>query len=222
MAKKILSIAKKIIWWIFIAMFAFVAVVASWLAIDKFIRKSPVPTFCGYALLTIETGSMSGTIEIGDMILIKDTNDYKIGDIITFLPEGDIIPTTHRIINYGEDGTFVTKGDANNTKDTITVSSDMILGEVINVLPKVGLFSDWVKQEGWLYIVAALVILGVGAFMLKYTDDDTEKNEAGNVQTEVSGDKKEDDGEENIATEKNEMNNVQIEVSDDNDEENHA
>lgn len=117
MGKKILSVAKKIIWWIFIVAFAFVAVVASWLCIDKFIRKSPVPTFCGYALLTIETGSMSGTFEIGDMILIKDTNDYKIGDIITFLPEGDTIPTTHRIINYGEDGTFVTKGDANNTKD---------------------------------------------------------------------------------------------------------
>lgn len=158
MAKKILSIAKKIIWWIFIAMFAFVAVVASWLAIDKFIRKSPVPTFCGYALLTIETGSMSGTIEIGDMILIKDTNDYKIGDIITFLPEGDKVPTTHRIINYGENGTFVTKGDANNTKDTIAVSSDMIYGEVVKVLPKVGLFADWVRKEGWLYIVAALVI----------------------------------------------------------------
>lgn len=199
MVKKALSILKKIIWWILIAIFACVFVVASWLAIDKFIRKSSVPSFCGYALLTIETGSMSGTIEIGDMILIKDTKDYKIGDIITFLPEGDIVPTTHRIVNYGAGGTFVTKGDANNAKDTLGVTSDMIFGEVIKVLPKVGLFGDWVRKEGWLYIVAALVILGVGAFMIKYVNDANERNETNSAQTEIIDEEKENYNEENNA-----------------------
>ncbi len=180
MAKKTLSVVKKVIWWIFVGIFAFVAIVAGWLAVEKFIKKSAVPSFFGYALLTIETGSMSGTFEVGDMILIKDTKDYKIGDIITFLPEGDKVPTTHRIINYGENGTFVTKGDANNTKDTVAVSSDMIFGEVIKVLPKVGLFADWVRKEGWLYIVAALVILGVGSFIIKFANDDDEKTETTN------------------------------------------
>lgn len=199
MANKVLSIVKKTIWWILIAIFACVAVVASWLAIDKFIRKSPVPSFGGYALLTIETGSMSGTIEIGDMILIKDTKDYKIGDIITFLPDGDTIPTTHRIINYGADGTFVTKGDANNAKDTISVSSEMIFGEVIKVLPKVGLFADWVRQEGWLYIVAALVILGVGSFIVNYVDDNNEHKETSEAPIETHDDNKEENNEENNA-----------------------
>ena len=46
-------------------------------------------------------------------------------------------------------------------------NTDIILGEVVKVLPKVGLFVEWVKSEGWIYIAAALVIAGVGSFIIK-------------------------------------------------------
>ena len=120
----------------------------------------------GYASLTVETGSMEGTIDIGDMIIIKKQKEYKIGDIVTYLHEGDKIPTTHRIINYNSDGTFVTKGDSNNSKDPEAVTNDIILGEVIKVIPNVGIFAAWVQSEGWIYIVAALAILGLGLFII--------------------------------------------------------
>ena len=162
----LLAIVKKVLWGIVYGVFAIVLVAVIWLGIDKFIMGSPVPSILGYATLTIETGSMESELLIGDLILIKDTGDYKIGDIVTYLHEGDKIPTTHRIINYTEGG-FVTKGDANNVKDTDSVTEDMIIGEVVQVFPKVGLFSAWVKQEGWIYIVAILVIMALGSLIVR-------------------------------------------------------
>ena len=156
---KILNLIKKIIWGIIWGVFGIVFFVTSWLFVDKFICKSPIPSFLGYSSLTIQTGSMSGTMEIGDLIIIKNTGDYKIGDIVTFLPDGAVIPTTHRIINYNEQGEFVTKGDANNVKDTDNIAKDKIIGEVVLHLPELGQFASWVKQEGYIYIVAMLAII---------------------------------------------------------------
>ena len=180
----LLAIVKKVLWGIVYGVFAIVLVAVIWLGIDKFIMGSPVPSILGYATLTIETGSMESELLIGDLILIKDTGDYKIGDIVTYMHEGDKIPTTHRIINYTEGG-FITKGDANNVKDTDIVPSDIVIGEVVKVFPKVGLFAKWVKVDGWMYIVAILVIIALGSLIVKVegtpdgekTEDNSESKE---------------------------------------------
>lgn len=171
---KVFNLIRKIVWGIIWAIFAVVFFITSWLFVDKFIFKSPVPSFLGYSSLTIETGSMSGTMEIGDMIIIKNTGDYKIGDIVTFMPEGATIPTTHRIINYSENGEFVTKGDANNVKDTDNATKEQIIGEVVLHLPQLGQFASWVKQEGWIYIISVLVIIMLGSFILKNSNSEQE------------------------------------------------
>lgn len=181
--KKIWNISVKVFWGIVWTVFGLVLLLTLWLAFDKFILKSPVPSVFGYASLTIETGSMNGNsalvsggevkeVNIGDMIIIKDTGDYKIGDVITFLKEGDKVPTTHRIIGYTDDG-FITKGDANNAKDTVPVTYDEVIGEVVGHYPKLGKFSSWVKSEGWIYIVAGLAILALGSLVIKSTGDDS-------------------------------------------------
>ena len=155
--KNALAITKKVLWGIVWAIFGILVVAILWLSVQKFILKDPVPSIFGYASLTIETGSMNGQsamvkdgpvkqVNIGDMIIIKKTNDYEIGDVITFLPEGDKIPTTHRIIGYTENG-FNTKGDANNVKDTVPISEDRVLGEVVLHLPKLGQFAGWVRRR---------------------------------------------------------------------------
>ena len=174
-AKKIFSHAKKIAWGIFLGIFGLIAVVALWLTIDKFILKSPVPSIFGYATLTVETGSMAGngesSINPGDMILIHREKEYKTGEVITYLHEGDKVPTTHRIIFTNEDGTFVTKGDANNSKDPEAVTNDIIIGKVVRKYEGAGVFSTWVRTEGWMYIMACLAILGLGLFVLASDDE---------------------------------------------------
>ena len=200
-------IVKKVLSAILYGIFAIVFIVVLWLGIDKFILKSPVPSMFGYSTLTIETGSMQSTLNVGDLIVIKDTDDYKIGDIVTYMREGDKIPTTHRIIYYEGEGVYTTKGDANNTKDMDVVTDDMIIGEVIKVYRKAGLFSKWVKAEGWMYIAVVFVMIALGAFILK--SDEPQNAEEG---SENSGNNNEADTAENKSeSTENELKNVENE-----------
>ena len=166
--KKARSAVKIVFMSLGIAIVAFLFFVVATLAVDKFIKKSPVPSFFGYSTLIVTTGSMSGTIEQGDMIVIKKTDEYKIGDVITFIPEGESIPTTHRIIRISGDN-YYTKGDANNAEDMRPVTADRIVGKVINTYSHLGLFFTWLKDDfGWVYIVLAVAIVIAGVLLLKY------------------------------------------------------
>ena len=169
------SLVKKIFSWIGTGFLTLLVVMASWLCFDKFVLKHQVPSIFGYSSLMVATGSMSGTIEEGDLIIIKNTGDYEIGEIVTFFQDGDEIPTTHRIINIDDDGLWVTKGDANNSKDSRSISSDEIIGEWVMTIPYVGTFIDWaVEGGGLIYIIGIFLILGLGIYIIK-GDDDEEK-----------------------------------------------
>lgn len=150
-----------------VAVILFLFSVVVTLAVDKFVRKSPVPSFCGISTLIVTTGSMSGTIEEGDMIIIKKSDEYKIGDIITFMPENATVPTTHRIVRIA-DGKYFTKGDANNAEDTRPIDADGIVGKVTGRIRHVGLFFAWIKEDfGWAYILVAAAVIAAGIILLK-------------------------------------------------------
>lgn len=139
---------------------AMLVLVAGSLLFDKTVNRAAAPSAFGYSALVVATGSMSGTIEIGDLVFIRNTGDYAVGDIITFLPVGATVTTTHRIIRR-EGGLFYTKGDANNSEDLAPVRPEQIVGEVVAVVPGVGLFFEWLKTPDGLTfagITVALVI----------------------------------------------------------------
>ena len=170
------SMVKKVFGWIGTGFLTLLVVMASWLCFDKFVLKHRVPSIFGYSSLMVATGSMSGTIEEGDLIIIKDTDDYKIGDIVTFFQDGDDIPTTHRIYNIDENGNWKTRGDANNSYDKRSITSDEIIGEVVLVIPYVGTFIDWaVEGGGLIYIIGIFLILGLGIYIIKGDDDEDEE-----------------------------------------------
>ena len=179
-SSKAKSIIGKVFAGIGAAILTFLIVVVGWLGIQKFILHEPVPSFAGYSHLIVTTGSMESEISAGDLIIIKDTGNYKNGDIITFLHEGETTPTTHRIIGINDDGTYVTKGDANNTADIVDVKKELIVGEVtidengqpLSVIRNVGIFVEWVKSGGGLiYIIAFIVILGGGIYLVVKKED---------------------------------------------------
>ena len=172
---------KKIVGWAFtglgIAVVAFLLFVVSVLAVDRFVNRSPVPSFFGISTLVVATGSMSGTIEEGDLIIVKNSDEYKIGDIVTFLGQGDDVPTTHRIIRIDGDK-FFTKGDANNAEDPRAVLKEDMVGKVVGRVPYVGLFFSWLTEElGWLYLVAGLAVVASGIVLLKYFSQPKSKKE---------------------------------------------
>lgn len=190
-AKKSLKIAKIVGWSILWTIFGLLLALVICIAVQKFIMKKPVPSLFGYSCLTIATGSMNGnsvmvsggeptTVSIGDIIIIKDTGDYEIGDVITFLQEGDSVPTTHRIIGITDTG-FITKGDANNAKDTLPVNSEDVLGEVVGHYPDLGKFMTWVRADGWIYIVCCLAILALGGVAIKLESNNHKKDDENTV-----------------------------------------
>lgn len=142
-------------------------VIEGTLFVQKYIKKIPVPMFMGYATLIVSTGSMNGTINEGDMIIIKATNDYSLGKIVTFIEKDSNLPVTHRIVNYDENsGLFKTKGDANNSEDSDSISVDQIVGEVVAVIPNLGLVFGWFIAGGGLIYLVAMIAIVVGAVYL--------------------------------------------------------
>lgn len=137
---------------------------------QKFIMKSKAPTFLGYGSAIVATGSMATTINRGDMVIIKKTNDYKLGDIVTFDDPLVSYPVTHRIVDYGpEEGTFVTKGDWNISRDERIVHENQIFGEVVLVIRGVGWFTSdpEVGANGWVYFVAIIIIIAGMVYLIK-------------------------------------------------------
>ena len=102
--------------------------------VTDILKKDYVNVF-GYSYFVVATGSMSGYIEVNDIIFVKLDNNIKhmdIDDVITFKnKEGEII--THRIISKSGKN-LITQGDRNNTPDEAITSKD-IIGKVKLVIP---------------------------------------------------------------------------------------
>ena len=91
------------------------------------LMKKDYANVFGYTYFVVASGSMSGTIEVDDIIFVKITKDVKQGDIITFKSQDGAI-ITHRLISK-KGNNYITKGDVNNVSDE-AVSKDQIIGKV--------------------------------------------------------------------------------------------
>ena len=91
------------------------------------IMKKDYVNIFGYTYFVVASGSMSGTIEVDDVIFVQLTKNVKVNDVITYKSkDGDII--THRLIET-KGGNYVAKGDMNNSVDDI-ITKDQIIGKV--------------------------------------------------------------------------------------------
>ncbi len=102
-----------------------------------------------YGALVIGSGSMTGSLDVGDVILFKnDKKDLKAGDIIVFVRDGRKV--VHRIskIKYVNKGNvYFTKGDANQYSDEGYVVEDELLGKVVGKIPKIGMPTLWFRDQ---------------------------------------------------------------------------
>ncbi len=125
-----------------------------------------LPKATGARPLTVLSGSMTGTYDVGDVVIVRpvDTDELEVGDVITFQPVSDDPNlTTHRIVAlaYGNNEThFVTQGDANNAVDPAPVKPAQVNGEVWYSVPKVG-FVATSMAGGWLRTVTDLAAIGL-------------------------------------------------------------
>jgi signal peptidase len=83
---------------------------------------------------------MEPAIKTGAVVLLYRTDNYTVGNTITYGQSGDK-PTTHRIVEVGEDNGvefYTTKGDANKGPDFKRVYKNEVIGEVLLDVPFVG------------------------------------------------------------------------------------
>ena len=106
----------------------------------------------GYHPAVVGSGSMTPTICMGDIVIVKKVNPYDIhvGDIIQYRSD-EGITITHRVIAIKETPNgliFVTKGDANNVADK-PFKEDRVIGKVVFVIPKLGLIPLMIRNLIW-------------------------------------------------------------------------
>lgn len=134
------------------------AITAAALAYDKFVKKSKIHFVFGYSMLVVASPSMSGAIEAGDAIIIKNSDSYAVGDVITYFPADESFSVTHRIVRM-EGDKFYTKGDANQSEDPDPVLIEQIAGKVAVKLDKVGYFIEWLKSPAGIIFAATFIVL---------------------------------------------------------------
>jgi len=110
---------------------------------------SMLPITGNYRFMVVQSGSMEPSIQMGGVVMVKPTGNYKIGDVITFKEPGKGVPTTHRIhdIEVIEGKPYyITKGDANNAPDSGSVSKDDVIGKVLLDIPYIGYVVNFAKR----------------------------------------------------------------------------
>ena len=138
----------------------------------------------GYTYFVVVSGSMSGEIEVNDIVLVDITKEVNVDDIIAYKSEKSIV--THRLIQKIGDK-FVTKGDANDTYDKAITKNDIIGKIVFVVSPKFLL--EFVVLVFIILIVIAL--LNFDGFFKKLFKKEDSKEEEKAVEPEIKREYKE-------------------------------
>jgi signal peptidase len=90
----------------------------------------------GEAGFVVLSGSMSPTMEVGDVVVVErvDPDRIAVGDVVSFERPGEEVPVTHRVVAVDEDhiGTYYrTKGDAAETVDATSVRPGAVVGRLM-------------------------------------------------------------------------------------------
>ena len=150
-AKKILNITGKIIVWAIILLL--IAILIRALVFKKY-------DVFGYRFYLIGSGSMEPTINVGDAVVVKESDNINAGDIVAF-EEGDMI-IVHRITKVyteGEKKLYQTKGDNNNIEDGGLRQNSDILGKLEYRVANAGNALTFLKDHMLILIVIIAIII---------------------------------------------------------------
>jgi signal peptidase len=131
-------------------------------------NKLPMPF--GYGASIVLSGSMEPALSVNDLVLLKETQDVAIGDVIVYESGGELI--IHRVLSVDGD-TVITQGDANNIADEpFDVSS--VRGKMIAAIPLVGGPVRILKTPAGtiVLLVAAILLLELSYRHERAGDDD--------------------------------------------------
>jgi len=143
---------------------------ATFLMIGSIFKNDKQLSPWGTGFFSIVSGSMEPAVPAGGLVFVvsEKQNNIKEGDIITYFVNDAIV--THRVIevtnqnNQNEIGSFITKGDANNTNDS-PVAYENVIGRVLFVMPAIT-FLDNAPQN---MIVIGTGIIAIGLILCVFS-----------------------------------------------------
>lgn len=168
---KILKIIRNIIINLIIFVLGIIAMVAIWTSIQLNVQGKEYVNIFGYSIFSTETGSMSPTIEKGDIAIVKIGEQVQEKDIITYKNGNSFI--THRIMKIDGDS-IIAKGDNNNTEDE-EITRDAIIGKVVHIINNVEIWKKVFSDTSVIIPVIITVILLI--ILVSYKEKTGEKND---------------------------------------------
>ena len=163
---------------ILIFIFGVILIISIYTGVQTKILGNDYTDFFGYSIFEVQTGSMEDTINAGDWIIVKLTQKVKLDDIVTYRLDKEYI--THRIIEV-YNGTYITKGDANNAKDD-PIDQSQIVGKVVNILGNFGILRKTLFNPG--VLITLIITLFLFNMAVKKNKIDAEKTKGEDIKEE--------------------------------------
>lgn len=122
-------------------------------------------------LFLVTTGSMEPAIPTGSLIYTEKTYDPRIGDLVIFSLNNEVI--AHRIVNKFQisgETYFSTKGDANLLTDLELIHESYIYGKISAIMPTIGTLAMLSKAPGALTLSIAMysIFIFIGHLLWAY------------------------------------------------------
>lgn len=124
----------------------------------RHLAGNAMPMPLGFGFSVVLTGSMEPTLKVNDLVLVVETDDYGVGDVVVY-QEGTSTLVIHRVIAMGE-GWVQTKGDANNAADE-PISPDRVKGKMIWRAEFLGYVAQCIRS-----VPGVITILALAAFLM--------------------------------------------------------
>ena len=115
------------------------------------------------------SGSMEPQYSTGSLLYVRevDAADVKVGDVITFVMNGDLEVGTHRVVEIDADHScFYTKGDANEVADSSPVHFKNVIGTPVFAIPMLGYMASAIQTPaGVITVIVIMLILITMSFV---------------------------------------------------------
>lgn len=123
-----------------------------------------LPIAMGMSPYVVKSGSMEPTIQTGALAFVRkgayESAKVKKGDIVTFAAS-KTTTVTHRIFKDNGDGTYQTKGDNNDVKDSGALDRRNIIGKYAFSVPYLGYAAAEARTKRGICVIAFVIIANV-------------------------------------------------------------